>query len=127
MATSVKELPLIPKWQLDVPRYWITLSRGRQILQLATKVSKKCHISKKIAHKEILQFLIVIFCSNVEMTAKLAIWLDLITIRETKSSKKIVWNEDELRYLTKEKNMRTTIKRKVNEKKIIISWFDLNI
>jgi replication factor C large subunit len=110
----VDDLPPIPDWKLQVPSYWIMLSRQKKGRRIARKVGKACMVSEMDAINFYLPYLHFIFDNNPEMAANLAINFQLFDIEPGKRKTRIIWN-GEIDFFSKRKDMNREIKKRVRE------------
>jgi replication factor C large subunit len=108
LIPSIDYLPPFQDWQLQVPQFWITLSRQKKGKNIALKVGKSCHVSANVAIRDIFPYLRVIFNNDPEMAADLALEFKLFDIEAGKRKTKIIWNK-EIDYFSKD----TAINRKI--------------
>ncbi|MHA1215529.1 MAG: replication factor C large subunit [Candidatus Hodarchaeales archaeon] len=106
--------PNIPEWQLQVPSYWILLSRLKKASKIAQKVGKKCYVSEKDAINYYFPYLRIIFNQDPEMAANLAIDFQLFDVEPGKRKVKIGWN-GEIDYFAKNKEINRKIKKMIRE------------
>ncbi|MHA1973070.1 MAG: replication factor C large subunit [Candidatus Hodarchaeales archaeon] len=106
--------PNIPEWQLQVPSYWILLSRLKKASKIAEKVGKQCYVSVRDAINYYFPYLHIIFNRDVEMAANLAISFQLFDVEPGKRKVKISWN-GEIDYFAKNKEINRKIKKKIRE------------
>jgi len=110
----VDDLPPIPDWKLQVPSYWITLSRQKKGKAIAKKVGKACMISEKDSINYYFPYLRYIFDNNTEMAANLAVDFQLFDIEPGKRKTRIIWN-GEIDFFSKRKDVNREIKKRVRE------------
>jgi hypothetical protein len=111
---SVNELPAIPDWQLQVPSYWIMLSRQKKGSNIARKVGYVCNISKHEAINSYFPYLRFIFNNDSEMAANLSIDFQLYDTEPGKRKTKIIWN-GEIDFFSKRKDVNRAIKKRIRE------------
>ncbi len=112
--TPAPEFPAIPDWKLQVPSYWITLSRQRKGLAIAAKVGQSCLVSRNDAINYYFPYLRYIFSYGIELAANLAIEFQLFDVEPGVRKTKIVWN-GEIDYFCKEKEINRLIKNRIKE------------
>ena len=112
--TPVNDLPAIPDWQLQVPSYWIILSRQKKGRKIARKVGSSCNVSVREAINNYFPYLRFIFNNNPEMAANLAIDFQLYDTEPGKRKTKIIWN-GEIDFFSKRKDVNRAIKKRVRE------------
>ncbi len=115
LLPQVDYLPPFQDWQLQVPQFWITLSRQRRGKNIGLKVGQSCLVSSNIAIRDIFPYLRVIFNNDAEMAADLAIEFKLFDLEAGKRKTKIVWNK-EIDYFTKDPRMSKEIKSLIRKK-----------
>ena len=114
VITPNSYLPSFPDWQLQVPSYWIMLSRQKKGQKIAAKVGRVCNISSQEAISYYFPYLRFIFQHNPEMAADLALDFQLFDIEPGKRKTKIIWN-GEIDYFIKAKNENRAIKKRIRE------------
>ncbi|UCG89672.1 MAG: AAA family ATPase [Candidatus Heimdallarchaeota archaeon] len=114
VITPVAELPSFPDWQLQVPSYWITLSRQKKGRRIATKVGRACQVSSQSAINFFMPYLRFIFQHNPEKAAELAIEFQFFDVEPGKRKTKIVWN-GEIDYFVKRKEINRAIKKRIRQ------------
>lgn len=114
VITPAVSLPSLPDWQLQIPSYWITLSRQKKGLKIATKVGRVCNVSSQAAIEYYLPYLRFIFQHNQELAVELALEFQFFEIEPGKRKTKIVWN-GEIDYFIKDKEANRTIKQRIRE------------
>ncbi|MFX0086506.1 MAG: AAA family ATPase [Candidatus Hodarchaeota archaeon] len=114
IISPVDDLPPIPDWRLQVPSYWIMLSRQKKGKNIARKVGKACMVSEKDATNYYLPYLHFIFDNDPEMAANLAITFQLFDIEPGKRKTRIIWN-GEIDFFSKKKDINREIKKRVRE------------
>jgi len=114
IITPVSKFPSFPDWQLQVPSYWITLSRQKKGRRIATKVGRVCQVSSQSAINFFLPYLRFIFQYNPELAAELAIEFQFFDIEPGKRKTKIIWN-GEIDYFVKRKDVNRLIKKRIRE------------
>ncbi|MFX0122746.1 MAG: AAA family ATPase [Candidatus Hodarchaeota archaeon] len=114
VITTTPTLPSFPDWQLQVPSYWIILSRQRKGKKIATKVGQVCNLSSQEAISYYFPYLRFIFQHNAEVAAELALEFQLFDIEPGKRKTKIIWN-GEIDYFAKNKEKNRAIKKRVRE------------
>ncbi|MFW9778657.1 MAG: replication factor C large subunit [Candidatus Heimdallarchaeota archaeon] len=107
---SHENSPTFPDFRLQVPQYWILLSRLRRKRKIALKVAKVCNVSEKDALNIYLPYIKVIFENNAEMAAHLALDFGFFDITPGKRRTRIVWN-GEIDHLCKRKETNREIKK----------------
>ncbi len=110
----VPELPRIPDWQLQVPSYWISLSRQRKGKAIAGKVGRSCLVSRNDAINYYFPYLRYIFNFDTELAAQLAIGFQLFDIEPGVTKTKIIWN-GEIDYFSKNKQLNSQIKKNIRK------------
>ncbi|MHA2155917.1 MAG: AAA family ATPase [Candidatus Hodarchaeales archaeon] len=115
LIPSVDYLPPFQDWQLQVPQFWITLSRQRRGKNIALKVGKSCLVSANVAIRDFFPYLRIIFNNDPEMAAELALEFKLFDIEPGKRKTKIVWNK-EIDYFAKDIVIKKKIKSLIQTK-----------
>ena len=114
IITPVSELPSFQEWQLQVPSYWITLSRQKKGRKIAAKIGRACQISSQGAINYYFPYLRFIFQHNPELAAELALEFQLFDVEPGKRKTRIIWN-GEIDYFVKRKEENRTIKKRIRE------------
>jgi replication factor C large subunit len=112
IITPISILPEFPDWQLQVPSYWIMLSRQRKGRRVAKKVGRVCKISEQDAINYYFPYLRFIFNHNVEMSADLALEFQFFDVEPGKRKTRLIWN-GEVDYFSKVKSINRDIKKRV--------------
>ncbi|UCG01669.1 MAG: AAA family ATPase [Candidatus Heimdallarchaeota archaeon] len=112
--TPTPNLPAFPDWQLQVPSYWITLSRQKKGRKIAAKVGRVCNVSSREAISYFFPYLRFIFQNNPKIAAELALEFQFFDIEPGKRKTKIIWN-GEIDYFVKSKDENRAIKRRIRE------------
>jgi replication factor C large subunit len=107
-------MPNFPDWQLQIPSYWITLSRQKKGLRIAEKISKICMVSKNEAIYYYFPYLRFIFNHNSELASHLALEFNLFDIEPGKRKTKLLWN-GEIDYFSKNKSINREVKKRIRE------------
>lgn len=118
LASVVPEtdyLPPFQDWQLQVPQYWITLSRQRRGRKIALKVGNNCSVSSSSAINDIFPYLRIIFNNDAVMASDLAIEFELFDVEPGKRKTRIIWNK-EIDYFSKNRAINKEIKTLVRKK-----------
>lgn len=115
LLPEIDYLPPFQDWQLQVPQFWITLSRQRRGKNIALKVGKSCLVSARVAISDIFPYLRIIFNKDAEMASDLSIEFKLFDIEAGKRKTKIVWNK-EIDYFAKDKAINKEIKMLIRKK-----------
>ncbi len=115
LIPTIDYLPPFQDWQLQVPQFWITLSRQRRGKNIALKVGKSCLVSANIAIRDIFPYLRVIFNNDPVMATDLALEFKLFDIEAGKRKTKIVWNK-EIDYFAKDLAINRKIKSLIRSK-----------
>lgn len=114
VITPIPSLPSIPDWQLQVPSYWIILSRQKKGKKIAKKVGRVCNLSSEGAISYYFPYLRFIFQHNPKIAAELALEFQLFDIEPGKRKTKIIWN-GEIDYFVKGKDENREIKKRIRE------------
>ena len=114
IITPTTDLPSFPDWQLQVPSYWITLSRQKKGRKIGAKVGRVCNVSTQEAINYYLPYLRFIFQHNPELAADLGIGFQFFDVEPGKRKTKIVWN-GQIDYFVKRKDMNRAIKKRIRE------------
>jgi hypothetical protein len=112
---EIDYLPPIQDWQLQVPQYWITLSRQRRGRNIAFKVGFENKVSANSAIRDIFPYLRVIFNNDPDMASDLAITYRLFDVEPGKRQTRIIWNK-EIDYFAKNPAINKEIKILVRQK-----------
>ncbi|MFX0182527.1 MAG: AAA family ATPase [Candidatus Hodarchaeota archaeon] len=112
IITPTSVLPEFPDWQLQVPSYWIMLSRQRKGRRIAKKVGRVCNISSQDAINYFFPYLRFIFNHNAEMSADLALEFQFFDIEPGKRKTRLIWN-GEIDYFSKVKSINRDIKKRI--------------
>jgi replication factor C large subunit len=115
VVPDIDYLPPFQDWQLQVPQFWITLSRQRRGKNIALKVGRKCSVSSTVAINSIFPFLRVIFNNDAEMASDLAIEFGLFDVEPGKRKTRIIWNK-EIDYFSKDRTVNRKIKSLIRKK-----------
>ena len=115
LIPPIDYLPPFQDWQLQVPQFWITLSRQKKGKNIALKVGRSSLVSANVAIRDIFPYLRVIFNSDPEMAADLALEFKLFDIEAGKRKTKIVWNK-EIDYFAKDVAINRKIKSQIRTK-----------
>ena len=102
--------PDFPEFRLQVPQYWILLSRLKRKRKIASKVARMCNISERDAIIYFLPYLRIIFDNDAEMAAQLALGFQLFDVEPGKRQTRLIWN-GEIDHLSKRKAVNREIKR----------------
>ncbi|MFW9903690.1 MAG: AAA family ATPase [Candidatus Thorarchaeota archaeon] len=114
VITPIPSLPSFPDWQLQVPSYWIMLSRQRKGKKIAAKVGRVCNVSSQEAISYYFPYLRFIFQNNPKIAADLALEFHLFDIEPGKRQTKIIWN-GEIDFFVKSKDENRAIKKRIRE------------
>lgn len=114
LITPASDLPSFPDWQLQVPSYWITLSRQKKGRKIASKVGRMCKVSTQGAINFYIPYLRFIFQNSAEMAAELSTEFQFFDIEPGKRKTRIIWN-GEIDYFVKRKNINRAIKKRIRE------------
>ncbi len=114
IITPASDLPSFPDWQLQVPSYWITLSRQRKGRKIASKVGRICKVSTQGAINFYLPYLRFIFQNSAEMAAELSTEFQFFDIEPGKRKTRIIWN-GEIDFFVKRKDINRAIKKRIRE------------
>ncbi len=115
VITPISNLPNIQDWQLQVPSYWIILSRQKKGKNIGLKIGRVCKVSSQEAINYFFPYLRVIFNQNIEMAADLAIDFNLFNIEPGKRKTRIIWN-GEIDFFSKNKNINREIKKQIRNR-----------
>ena len=107
-------LPSFRDWQLQVPSYWIMLSRQRKGKKIAAKVGRVCNVSSQEAISYYFPYLRFIFQNNPKLAADLALEFHLFDIEPGKRKTKIIWN-GEIDFFVKSKDENRAIKDRIRK------------
>lgn len=114
VITPAPTLPSFPDWQLQVPSYWIILSRQKKGKKIAAKVGRVCNVSSQEAINYYFPYLRFIFRHNPQIAAELALGFQFFDIEPGKRKTKIIWN-GEIDYFVKSKEENRAIKKRIRE------------
>ncbi|MFX1508359.1 MAG: AAA family ATPase [Promethearchaeota archaeon] len=114
VISPTSSLPSFPDWQLQVPSYWIMLSRQRKGKKIAAKVGRVCNVSAHEAISYYFPYLRFIFENNPRIAADLALEFQLFDIEPGKRKTKINWN-GEIDFFVKSKEENRAIKKRIRE------------
>ncbi|MFX0172616.1 MAG: AAA family ATPase [Candidatus Hodarchaeota archaeon] len=114
VISPIESFPKFPDWQLQIPSYWITLSRQRKGRKIAKKVGRVCKTSSQDAINYYFPYLRFIFNHNTDMSAYLALEFQLFDVEPGKRKTRLIWN-GEIDYFSKNKQLNRDIKKKVRE------------
>ncbi|MHA2244506.1 MAG: AAA family ATPase [Candidatus Hodarchaeales archaeon] len=114
IVTPTADLPSFSDWQLQVPSYWITLSRQKKGRKIGAKVGRVCNVSTQDAINYYLPYLRFIFEHNPELAAELGIEFQFFDVEPGKRKTKIIWN-GQIDYFVKRKDMNRAIKKRIRE------------
>ncbi|MFX0150735.1 MAG: AAA family ATPase [Candidatus Hodarchaeota archaeon] len=114
IISPIESLPNFPDWQLQIPSYWITLSRQRKGRRIAKKVGRICKTSSQDAINYYFPYLRFIFNHNMDVSADLALEFQLFDVEPGKRKTRLIWN-GEIDYFSKNKQINRDIKNKVRK------------
>ena len=112
---DIDYLPPLQDWQLQVPQYWITLSRQRKGKNIASKIGRENKVSSFVAIRDIFPYLRIIFNNNPDMASDLAITYKLFDVEPGKRQTRIIWNK-EIDYFAKNPAINKEIKALIRKK-----------
>ncbi|WP_455139635.1 AAA family ATPase [Candidatus Hodarchaeum mangrovi] len=114
LVPSGSNFPTLQEWQLQIPSYWITLSRQKKPAKIGSKVGLICHVSTQEAISFYFPYLRIIFNKDSNLAAHLAIDFKLFDTEPGKKKEKIIWN-GEIDYFSTDKTINREIKKKIRE------------
>ncbi len=115
IVPEIDYLPPIQDWQLQVPQYWITLSRQRRGKNIALKVGRENRVSANVAIRDIFPYLRIIFNNDPNMASDLAITFKLFDVEPGKRQTRIIWNK-EIDFFAKNPAIKKEIKTLIRQK-----------
>ena len=114
LIPSVSNFPTLQEWQLQIPSYWITLSRQKKPTKIGSKIGSVCNVSTQEAISSYFPYLRIIFNKDSNLAAHLAIDFKLFDTEPGKKKEKIIWN-GEIDYFSTNKTTNREIKKKIRE------------